>query len=376
MVAVNVIYHFYPHYRRPVLRELARSPLHEYRFWGALEGSDGVEPFRGDERVKIHPLRYRRRGRWWLVGGYLPAVLDPSADVLVVHGHPNMPASWIIGLLGRATRKKVIYWAHGWLRTEGRLRAVVRRLHYRLADLTLTYADRARELAAAAGYPAELVAPIYNSLDWEAARAIAGRLEAEGRDSVRRRLGIGARTFRIVCVGRLIEPCRFDLLLRAVAAISSGSGDVEIAIIGDGPARVALERLAGALGVRAAFAGAAYDEAVLGEQIFASDVSVYPGKAGLSCIHSMMYGVPVITHGDLDRQMPEVEAVVPGETGALFAHGDADDLARVLRQWMAGWDRTGVSRRCREMIETRYNPAAQALAIDAAITRVVGGGRQ
>ena len=44
------------------------------------------------------------------------------------------------------------------------------------------------------------------------------------------------------------------------------------------------------------------------------DITVSPDKVGLTAIHSMAYGRPVITHDNMDRQGPEVEAVIPGRT--------------------------------------------------------------
>lgn len=41
-----------------------------------------------------------------------------------------------------------------------------------------------------------------------------------------------------------------------------------------------------------------------------------------------------ITHGHLDEQMPEVETILPGETGAFFERGNADDLASTIKAWL------------------------------------------
>ena len=50
-------------------------------------------------------------------------------------------------------------------------------------------------------------------------------------------------------------------------------------------------------------------------------------KNRILAIHALAYGTPVITHDDLDRQMPEVEVISEGLTGAFFKHGDVADLA-------------------------------------------------
>ena len=46
------------------------------------------------------------------------------------------------------------------------------------------------------------------------------------------------------------------------------------------------------------FYGACYDESKLGELIFNADLCVSPGNVGLTAVHSMGYGTPVITHNN------------------------------------------------------------------------------
>lgn len=373
MARINVIYHHYPFYRLPVMRELVGAGRHEYRFWGSLDAVEGVEAFRGDDVIAIRPLRFALHGRLWRLGGYWPAVLDRSSDVLLVHGHPNMPASWLIGLVGRATGKKIAYWAHGWLRPEPLLKAILRRYHYLLGHRVLTYGERAAHLASASGFPSARIVPIYNSLDWRTAEKLLAQFDAEGRASIRARLGVATDIFRLTCVARLIPACRFDLLVDAMTILARRGLHTELCLIGDGPDRAMLEERAASSGVGVTFAGAIHDEARIGAELYASDLTVCPGKAGLSAIHSMMYGTPVISHGDMNRQMPEAEAIIPGRTGDFFACGDAEDLARVIARWMAREDRTATRRHCTDMIETRYNPVTQAERIDRAISGLFGG---
>ncbi len=369
MARVNVIYHHYPHYRRPVMEALTCSGAHDYRFWGSLDDVAGIKTFRGDARIPVRPLRFRLSGPFWLLGGYWPAVLDRSADALIVHGHPNMPASWLIGLAGRLTGKPVLYWAHGWLKRESRWKAFLRRLHYRLGQRVLTYGLRAHQLASASGFPVERIVPVWNSLDWPAARDVLHRLETEGVAAVRRRLGLPPAAFVVQCSARLMPACRFDLLLEAAGLLKGRGVETHVVLIGEGPQRAALEAQAEELGVKILFPGAIYEETVLGAWIFSSDVTASPGKIGLSAIHSLMYGTPVVTHGDMDRQMPETEAIIPGETGSFFPPGDAAALAEALLAWRDKKS-AALRARCREAIETRYNPQAQATIIDAVVSEV------
>ena len=116
------------------------------------------------------------------------------------------------------------------------------------------------------------------------------------------------------------------------------------------------------------FYGACYEEETLARLIMASDVTVAPGMVGLTAMQSLAYGTPVITHGDFERQAPEWEAVVPGETGAVFECGDAESLANAIRAWLSkNPDREAVRKRCYDIIERYFNPRAQCEIIEQVI---------
>ncbi len=142
MARVNVIYHHFPHYRRPVLQALAASSHHDYSFWGSHEAVAGIEPFRGDESLAIRPLQFATRGRRWVLSGYWPAVLDHSVDAVIILANPNMLATWKMALVARLKGKKVLFWAHGWLKREPLPKRLLRHVYFRLAHTVMVYGTR------------------------------------------------------------------------------------------------------------------------------------------------------------------------------------------------------------------------------------------
>jgi glycosyltransferase involved in cell wall biosynthesis len=89
---------------------------------------------------------------------------------------------------------------------------------------------------------------------------------------------------------------------------------------------------------------------------------------GLTAMQSLAYGTPVITHGDCERQAPEWEAIVPGETGAVFECGSAESLAGAVRDWLSrNPDREAVRKRCYGIIERYFNPHTQCQIIERAV---------
>ena len=64
-----------------------------------------------------------------------------------------------------------------------------------------------------------------------------------------------------------------------------------------------------------------------------SDIFVYPGGAGLSLLHAMSFGLPVITTDDLASQGPEFELLIPGITGDVYKNNSFEDLADKILVW-------------------------------------------
>ena len=144
---------------------------------------------------------------------------------------------------------------------------------------------------------------------------------------------------------------------------------VDFLLVGGGPDRARLAEIAAARGVETCFYGPCYDEATLAGLLHASAVTVAPGKAGLTAMHSLVYGTPVITHDDAGLQMPEWEAVVPGYNGALFKRNDPGDLSTQIREWTRAADVDDRQRlRCYEVVDRYYTPTNQRLAIDRAVS--------
>ena len=362
----------FPHYRAPVLRALKASERYDFDFFGSHEPVHGIDAFTGDDEVEIRPIGFHPSPRGGVMSGLWDPVFSRRYDVLILIGNPHYRQTWLAAVIGRLTGKRVLFWAHGWLRRESRPKALVRNFYYGLADGVLVYSDRARDLAQASGFPPDRVTPIYNSLDWNASTANYERLKGIDRSALRESMGLKADSAVLICTARLTPLCRFHLLLEAAAVMGRQGRPVQVLLVGEGPERASLEQQAADLGVDARFLGAIYDEEKLSRLFHAADATVSPGKVGLTAMHSLSYGVPVVTHGELDDQMPEVEAITAGRTGAFFRPGEVQDLVRAIGDvlsWPTAKDQIRAD--CRAAIEARYTPARQAALIEGALDDVL-----
>ena len=369
---VVVIYHFYPHYRRAVVEALSRSDVADFTFVGDdHEYLHSIEPaaLGPGVRFSLAPT-HRLPGPFMWQWGAVTWAIRPEFDTVIMHAVPHWPCTWIGALLARMLGKRVLFWGHGYLYEPRGIKGLLRRLFYALPHEHLVYGRGAREMMSRHGWDPRKVHVIYNSLDTDAQARIRQSMTAAHRDATRISLFGRADMPVAICTTRLIRIRRLDLLIDALHSLERAGHPVALILVGDGPERAALQSQAARLGVRVHFEGACYDEQRIAELICASTVTVAPGKVGLTAMHSMAYGVPVITHGDADDQMPEWEAIVPGVTGGLFTRDDAASLASAIRDWTREpWPSDSARRACESMIERFWNPHVQRRLIEHAVLR-------
>lgn len=366
---VAIIYPFFAHYRAPVLRELLTNGAHDYYLLGDAtdpSGSIKTMDFNGEPRFIATQSKQLSAGVMWQTG-LLSAALQGRYDCYIFLGNAAWPATWLAAIGARLRGRRVLFWTHGWTRAERGLKRTLRAAFYRIAHGLLLYGHYARDIGVRQGFSPARLQVIYNSLDFELQRGLVETLSDDDRCHTRRQL-FGSTAPVIIASARLTRIKRFDVLIRALAIVNRVR-QVNLLLVGDGPERDALASLAQQEGVKAVFVGACYDERRLAELFSIANATVSPGNVGLTCMHSLAYGVPVITHDDPEDQMPEWEAITAGVTGALFRKGCAESLATAIETWTRTVLVEAATRQnCIESIRSRYHPAVQRRLIDTAVT--------
>ena len=360
----------FAHYRSALLRELRSSDQFEYFFFGDTRDRYGNIPacdLSADPHFRVVPYLRFFRVLVWQKGIVRPTLLG-DFDGYILEGDAYYLSSWLGAILARLRRRRVLFWSHGWTRSDRGVKHLVRWLFYRLADGLLLYGDRAKSIGIQYGFSPERLYVMYNSLDFDEQRKCAASLNPGEVAALRRELFGPVPVPVVIATARLTGKKRFDLLIRALGTINRGGRRVDLLIVGDGPERAALESLSAFESVNVVFAGSCYDEPSLARYFACACVTAMPGEVGLTCMHSLGYGVPVITHSDPSRQMPEFEAIVPGVTGDLFEPDNVLDLAGKLDRWTQTPEvPESVREACSSRIESRYHARFQAQAIELAL---------
>lgn len=299
----------------------------------------------------------------WLFGnfywqrGSVGLVFKPYKHI-IIDGEPYCISSWIILFLSRILGKKTYCWSHGWYGRENQTKKIMKKIFFGLSYQILLYGDYARELMIKEGFSAKKLSSIYNSLDYDNQIAIRNELKLS-------KIYINHfnnNNSNLIFSGRLTSSKRLDLLLHALAKLKNQSLNFNLTLIGDGECKDELILQSKQLGLRENvwFYGACYNEANISELIFNANLCVSPGNVGLTAIHSMTYGTPVITHNDFSNQGPEFEAIKTNETGMFYEYSNCNSLEESITRWFElANDREIVRMKCYEVIDKKYNPYHQ-----------------
>jgi glycosyltransferase involved in cell wall biosynthesis len=152
---------------------------------------------------------------------------------------------------------------------------------------------------------------------------------ATGRAAARESMGLEARDFVALFVGKLEPKKRPMDLVRAVARMKPGA---RLLIVGAGELESACRAEANALGVRVSWAGF-LNQSELGRAYAAADCLVLPSgwgdTWGLVVNEAMATGLPCVVS---DRVGCAPDLVAPGETGEVFPMGDEAALTSALER--------------------------------------------
>ncbi len=281
----------------------------------------------GDElqAAGIRAVALGGAGPWDLrVAGRLISLLRRERT-RILHAH-LFRANLAARLIGRLAGIPVIVTSHHdtdvWMGLRHRL---LERLTAPMSDAVTACSEAVRQYALATyGLRTGLVRTISNAI-----AVTGGERDAVQRERTRRALGAAPGELVVGTVGRLDEPKKgLSTFLKAAGLLARNVQEpgIRFVIVGEGPARVALEAAAVRQGIadRTVFTGSRRDVADLmqGFDLFVQP-SLWEGF-GITLLEAMAASLPVVASSV--GGIPEV--VIDGETGLLAAPGDAPDLAR------------------------------------------------
>jgi glycosyltransferase involved in cell wall biosynthesis len=282
-------------------------------------------------------------------------------------GEPYCISTWLALILNRVLGKKTYLWTHGWYGDETRVKKYIKKIFFKLSDHILLYGNYAKNIMIQEGFIESKLSVIYNSLDYDQQIAIRKKLAKSS---------VYLEHFKnnypnLIYIGRIQPVKRLDLLVIAVKRLESIGVKCNLIIVGEPLKNYSIVEhiLNNDLMDRVWLYGPCYDEEKIGELIYNADICVSPGNVGLTAIHSLMYGTPIITHNNFCSQMPEFEAISEGVTGGFFIENDVYDLCCKISHWLKYLEsnKGKTQSEAYRIIDTKYNPHYQIRLLESII---------
>ena len=338
---------FIPQYRLRLYELLGEVDDIEYVvFHGPPPGQNAALPVSGpfrfaNRKVANHELRLGSKTLVWQ--GLFRQLTFGEFDALVMGAFLRFASGLALFPALKATGRPVLLWGQGGEKEEDasplmrpllRAGAFAKAQIARIADGYLVYTDTGAELLTAGGVPANRVFVVRNTIDMEEQIALHSEFAASDREALRADLGLRPDSAVLIYVGRLYSEKRVERLLAAARTLNA-SGEVaapiEVVVIGDGPQRNEIERLA-AGDPRIHIKGTIADQREVARYMAVTAAVVIPGKVGLAVNHAFGHGVPVITTANR-MHAPEFE-YLSDEVNGLIADR-MDELPAVLRRFLS-----------------------------------------
>lgn len=361
-------FNYAPLYRESVYRKIDETFDAQFYFGEEVEhgkksgiakldyGKFRRKPIEFENRT-IYKFNWRTKAFWLALKKY---------DTFLVTGdfvYSYIPLLILCKLLG----KRVYGWGHGIKTRKGKMR-VFNDFLYRNLTGYFSYGEGGRKRLVELGYDSSNIHVIYNSLTPRL--AIFPNLES----SIFKKYFNNDNPVGIF-VGRLTPQKKLSWIIDAVSDIKKDGQTINFVFIGSGPMETELKERVKYLGLENQiwFYGECYEEGINSELLYNADFCASPGNVGLTALHAMQYGTPVISHDDFETQMPEYEAIDPYKTGMLYKKGNYEDFKNCISGWLkfSQGKREAIRNNCIDMINGKWNSDYQI----EVLKRVLGDGK-
>ncbi len=355
-----LIYNFAQHYRSSIFTLIGQEYDCEFVF-----GEEYLNVKKMDYsllRGEVVEVPTRKIAGSWLYRPGIQKLLCKDFDCYLILGESRVLSTWLFCIRARLFhhRKRVYFWSHGWYGKESKAERLLKKIFLRLPNGgVFLYGNYARDLMIKEGFNPNSLFVIHNSLSYE--EQLAARKQLTKQQIFEDHFGNSNPN--LLFIGRLTAVKKLDMVIRAIDILRDRGEFYNMTFIGDGDQRESLETLVKELRVEQNvwFYGPCYDEKELSGIIYSADLCVSPGNVGLTAMHSMVFGTPVLTHNDFPHQMPEFEAIREGITGAFFKVDDVESLANSISKWFS--EKSGcrdlVRKACMKEIDENWTPQFQ-----------------
>lgn len=297
---------------------------------------------------------YNYKGLISLTRGYDTLILNIAANNILYYLFP---------LIAKFRGQKIVSWTHGWYGKEGFVRRLIKRIYFNSFDKVLVYGNYAKSLMINNGIKESKIHVIHNSLDYYTQLELRKQMV----DSSVYKDHFGNDYPVLLFIGRLRKIKKLDQIIEAMSILKEKGENYNLMLVGGGEDETLLKEMASKyhLDSNVWFYGPCFDEKTNAELVYNADLCVAPGNVGLTAMHTLMFGCPVLTHNNFPWQMPEFESIQEYKTGLFFEYDNIRSLVEKISEWFKvnGTLRNRVRILCYKEIDEQWNPEYQKQVI-------------
>lgn len=268
-----------------------------------------------------------------------------SGDVVIISGNPRVVSNFFIIAYCKVVKTRVVWWGHGWSAGSRGSRSNIRQQIMKLADAILLYTDSEKEEYEKNSYVDKPIFALNNGIN----------LEEVDRYFKQDWIKFGTIDNVAVYCGRLSEKSNILLLLEAVRKSKQIK---KLIVVGDGElfeqavSFISDNNLTG----RIEMLGAVYDPRRLAEIFSRASLFVFPGAIGLSLIHAMAYGLPIILHANRYNHGPE-NVAANNENSIFFIEQNSESLSASIDEYflLDSNIKLKLAKNARKVVEKNFN---------------------
>lgn len=343
---VCCVFNYNPLYRYPIYSAMAEKFDCDFYF-----GDTVFEPLKSFDANKLKGFKgfikaKKTKFKSFVWHSNIAPIFNRKYSHYILTGDSSMIVNWLIILYAKISGKKVFLWTHGVnSRVEKTTTRILLKAFYGLVEGVLLYSEHARPYMIELGCKERKMHYIHNSLDTEEQTRLYKNIQPT---TIYRNYFNNSNPV-VLYIGRIQKRKKVDQLVNAIAKLKDERYYVNLVIVGNVTDDNSIGQCVkdNNLDNQVWFYGPSYDEVNNAELLYNADVCVSPGNVGLTSIHSLSYGTPVLSNNNFETQMPEYTAIIPGVTGDFFVENSIEDMARFIKKW------TNINaekrHRCREM---------------------------
>lgn len=357
------IFNYAPHYRLPIYKKMDSELKCDFYF-GDKERSpikklDYAQLNGFIKELKTGPIL--NTSFTWQKGVW--PILFKKYNYYIITGDPYYLSNWVIILVGKIFGKKIIPWSHGIKGNSDNKMEWFEELFFKLCPLILLYGNHSRNVMIKKGFKPDKLVCIYNSLNYEKQLAVRNKLKSTNIYKGH----FGNSNPIIIYIGRIQKSKNLELLVEITKELNDSGKPCNLVFIGKDVGDNDVVKTAEKLNIlnKIWFYGPCYDEEKIGELIYNANVCVSPGPVGLTALHSLTYGTPIVSNDDFEGQMPEFEVIVPEKSGGFYIKDNNNDLKKKITYWLSiSQEKREMTRSyCYKIIEENWNPKSQIKAL-------------